>query len=92
MLAVGRGQAGIAEDLTWVQVQRGIGEGLWFRLNPRTGRDVVEGGGEPEVQDVLRTHLRAGMTFYDVGANIGFFSLAAARLVGPERARGGVRG
>ena len=24
------------------------------------------------------------MTFYDVGANIGFFSLMAARLVGPE--------
>jgi FkbM family methyltransferase len=31
----------------------------------------------------LQRHLRPGMTFYDVGANIGFFSLLAARIVGP---------
>jgi FkbM family methyltransferase len=71
------------DSLTWVQVRRGIAEGLWLRLNPRTGRDVMEGGGEPEVQEVLRKRVARGMTFYDVGANIGFFSLAAARLVGP---------
>jgi FkbM family methyltransferase len=71
------------DSLTWVKVRRGIAEGLWLRLNPRTGRDVMEGGGEPEVQEVLRKRVTPGMTFYDVGANIGFFSLAAARLVGP---------
>jgi len=43
---------------------------------------VFEGGGEPEVQAALVKLLRPGMTFYDVGANIGFFSLLAARLVG----------
>jgi FkbM family methyltransferase len=35
------------------------------------------------VQAVLRKYLRPGMTVYDIGANIGFFSLLAARLVGP---------
>jgi predicted methyltransferase len=53
-------------------------------LNPRTGKIYFEGGGEPEVQEALLQHLRPGMTFYDIGANIGFFSLLAARLVGKE--------
>ena len=70
------------EALTWVQVKRGPAQGLWLHLHPRTGALYFEGGGEPEVQEVLLRHLQPGMTFYDVGANIGFFSLLAARLVG----------
>ena len=72
------------DSLAWVQVQRGPAQGLWLRLNPRTGRNYFEGGAEPEVQEALQQHLRPGMTFYDIGANIGFFSLLAARLVGKE--------
>lgn len=72
------------DSLAWVQVQNGPAEGLWLRLNPRTGRSYFEGGGEPEVQEVLREQLRPGMTFCDVGANIGFFTLLAARIVGKE--------
>jgi len=68
--------------LTWVQVRTGPAQGLWLHLNPRTGTSYFNGGGEPEVQQVLQTHLRRGMTFYDVGANIGLFSMIAARLVG----------
>jgi FkbM family methyltransferase len=71
------------DSLAWMQVERGPAAGLWLQLNPRTGRIVLEGGGEPEAQAALVQHLRPGMTFYDVGANIGFFSLLAARLVGP---------
>jgi len=70
--------------LTWVQVQGGAAKGLWLHLNPRTGRAYFEGGGECEVQQALQKHLRPGMTFYDVGANVGFFSLIAARLVGEQ--------
>ena len=72
------------DALVWVQIQHGPSEGLWIRLNPRTGQDVQKGMGEPHVQKALVDHLRPGMTFYDVGANIGFFSLMAARLVGPK--------
>lgn len=72
------------DSLIWVQVRRGLAAGIWLRLNPRTGSDTVEGRGEPEIQNMLREHLAAGMTFYDVGANIGFFSMLAARLVGPS--------
>jgi FkbM family methyltransferase len=72
------------DSLIWVQIQHGPSEGLWIRLNPRTGQNVQKGIGEPQVQKALMDHLRPGMTFYDLGANIGFFSLMAARLVGPE--------
>jgi FkbM family methyltransferase len=70
------------DALTWVQVQRGPAEGIWLHLNPRTGRDYFNGDVEPEVQAILHKYLRPGMTVYDIGANIGFFSLLAARLVG----------
>lgn len=70
------------DSLAWVQVQSGHAQGLWLHLNPRTGTTYFEGGGEPEVQEALQQHLRPGMIFYDVGANIGFFSLLVARLVG----------
>lgn len=69
---------------TWVQVQRGPAAGLWLHLNPRTGRPYFEGQVEPEVQSVLQQQLRPGMVFYDIGANVGFFTILAARLVGPE--------
>jgi FkbM family methyltransferase len=72
------------DSLIWVQVRNGPGRGLWLHLNPRTGKTYFEGGGEPEVQAALEQHLRPGMIFYDVGANIGFFSLLVARLVGKE--------
>jgi FkbM family methyltransferase len=72
------------DSLAWVQVQKGPAQGLRLHLNPRTGKTYFEGGGELEVQNALQQHLRAGMTFYDIGANIGFFSLLAARLVGKE--------
>ncbi|HXN21381.1 MAG TPA: FkbM family methyltransferase [Candidatus Dormibacteraeota bacterium] len=70
------------DSTTWVQVQHGHAAGLWLRLNARTGRSTYEGRSEPEVQRALQEHLRPGMNFYDIGANIGFFSLLAARLVG----------
>jgi FkbM family methyltransferase len=72
------------DSLVWAQVRRGPAAGIWLRLNPRTGGDVLEGTGEPEVQRTLQELIVPGMTFYDVGANIGIFSMLAARLVGPS--------
>lgn len=37
---------------------------------------------EPQVTSFLKQHLHEGMTFVDVGANIGYFTLMAATLVG----------
>ena len=68
--------------LAWAQVQGGPAKGLWLHLNPRTGSLYFAGGCEPAVQEALAEHLRPGMVVADVGANIGFFALLAARLVG----------
>lgn len=43
---------------------------------------ILRGTLEVSVQEALRRTLAPGAVFYDVGANIGFFSLLAARLVG----------
>lgn len=72
------------DSRTWVQVQSGPAKGLWLNLNPRTGKAYFDGGGETEVQAALQKHLRPGMTFYDIGANIGLYSMIAARLVGEQ--------
>jgi FkbM family methyltransferase len=70
------------DSLVWAEIETGPAKGLWMRLNPRTGRSVLNGLGEPLVQDALTKYLLPAMTFYDLGANIGFFSLLGARLVG----------
>jgi FkbM family methyltransferase len=68
----------------WAQIQCGPAKGLWLELNPRTGDGYFRGQAEESVQKLLAERLRPGMVFYDLGANIGLFSLLAARVVGPE--------
>jgi FkbM family methyltransferase len=43
----------------------------------------VEGTYEVENQAILLEHVRPGDVVFDVGANVGFFTLLASRLVGP---------
>jgi FkbM family methyltransferase len=68
----------------WMQVKSGPAEGIWLRLNPRTAGGTINGTGERRELEIVRDHLRPGMTFYDVGANIGIFSMMVARVVGPS--------
>ena len=53
-------------------------------LNDRVGRLMWTGCYEPELVALLRKVLDPGMTFVDVGAHIGYFSLIAAALVGEK--------
>jgi FkbM family methyltransferase len=63
-------------------VESGAAAGL--RMNTSEGKlGYVLGENEPEVQEALEDSLAEGDVFYDIGANIGFFTLVAARLVGP---------
>jgi len=73
---------------SWVKGQdsvilRGAGHGLRFNV-ARSHSAFILGNHEPEVQELLANVLRPGMTYYDVGANVGFFAVIAARLVGPS--------
>lgn len=70
------------DSRVWMQVKRGPAEGIWLRLNPRTAAGTVSGTGERQGLKIVKDHLGSGMTFYDVGANIGIFSMMAARIVG----------
>jgi FkbM family methyltransferase len=71
-----------AQTRIWIRVRKGAARGLWIRVNPRTGRHLYDGTNEPLVQDALTKHLKSGMVFYDLGANLGFFTLIGARSVG----------
>jgi FkbM family methyltransferase len=51
-------------------------------LNDRIGRMMWAGCYERELLTILRHMLTPGMAFVDVGAQIGYFSMAAAALVG----------
>jgi FkbM family methyltransferase len=73
-----------ADEHQWAQIQSGPAKDLWLELNPRTGDGYFRGCAEENVQKLLAGRLRPGMVFYDLGANIGLFSLLAARVVGPE--------
>ncbi len=67
----------------WGRVATGRGKGLWLFLDPRYEQDYARGDYELVVQNILMERLSPGGVFYDVGAHIGFFSLIAARRVGP---------
>jgi FkbM family methyltransferase len=62
-------------------------EGFIIRVDPAdyaVGHTLaLTGSYEPEVSAALRGELTEGATFVDIGANIGWFSLLAASLVGP---------
>lgn len=70
------------DKLEWVQIKAGPAAGLWLKLNPRTGAALCRGEVEQLVQSFVAQNLRTGMIFCDLGANCGFFSVLAARIVG----------
>ena len=65
-----------------VSIPSGEAEGLSFRLG-RASNIWASGRVEAEVQSALRDIVRPGDIFFDVGANVGFFTILGARLVGP---------
>jgi FkbM family methyltransferase len=67
------------------RLSQGSGTGLYFDSGP--GNSAYRtGANELPVQVALARYLRAGDVFYDIGANVGFFTVIGARLVGPTGA------
>jgi FkbM family methyltransferase len=65
------------------RIQRGVGKGLRFNCGSSAAGFLL-GTHDHEVQIALSRFLRPGMTVYDIGANVGFTAVIAARLVGPS--------
>jgi FkbM family methyltransferase len=70
----------------WIRIPGGLGKGLWIYADPRFELGYTNGDHEPWMQDLLESELGPGDCYYDVGAHSGFFSLIAARFVGPSGA------
>jgi len=66
-----------------MRVMRGRMQGARINLGGSYLR-YLKGDAEPEVQEALAELLKPGQTVYDVGANIGFFTILCSRLVGPQ--------
>jgi FkbM family methyltransferase len=73
----------IPERETVITVRSGSGAGLRMPILPRSEKYYWTGVHERHVQKALAELLRPRMTFWDIGAHIGFFSLLASRLVTP---------
>lgn len=76
----------------WLDGERVIATGLAGGVRLASGtppfdhvhaHSILRGTLEPPVQEGLRRTLAPGAVFYDIGANVGFFSLLAAAIVGP---------
>src|SRR5687767_13965292 len=69
-----------------VRIESGLAKGMLFLSSSADDAAFVSGAYESAIQDAIASLLRPGSVFYDVGSNFGFFSLIAARLVGPAGA------
>lgn len=57
---------------------------LGFPPGLPSAESLMQGRFEPEVTRVISSVLELGMTFVDVGANIGYYALLAGRICGPD--------
>lgn len=75
--------SGLARMFSGVrEIRAGAGAGL--KIIPLRGdREITLGIYEAPVAHALTENLRQGGVFYDIGANIGYFTMLAARQVGP---------
>jgi FkbM family methyltransferase len=66
------------------QVVKGnvAGYSLDLDLKDTIQRQIYFGMYEPEVSNLLKNLLRRGSTFFDVGANVGYFTFLASSIVG----------
>ena len=64
------------------KIVRGLASGYWICVSPVDHLGYLLGTTEPHLQRIIREHVAAGDTVYDIGANIGYVSLSLAKSVG----------
>jgi FkbM family methyltransferase len=65
-----------------VEIRHGMAAGLRWQRHHRYVNGYWIGHYELPIQEALKRELKPGHTFFDIGAHAGFFTVAAARLVG----------
>ena len=65
------------------KIVRGLASGYWICVSPVDRLAYLLGTSEPHLQRIIKEHVLAGDTVYDIGANIGYVSLSLAKSVGP---------
>jgi len=74
----------LPDRMETVEIKAGIAKGVKMLLNLREERTLFMGTYEEDVQHCLIKHVKEGMTVFNVGAHIGFFSLGLCCLVGDK--------
>jgi FkbM family methyltransferase len=74
-----------SRPLRWrpIPILSGPGRGLRINLHG-SAVAFATGTAERPMQNALVGELKPGDTFYDIGANVGFVTILAAKLVGPQ--------
>ena len=71
------------DEIVPVKIAAGPLAGIRLELDLRTEKDLWLGTYEPALLEAIEHFVRPDLTVYDVGANIGYVSLALAKAVGP---------
>jgi FkbM family methyltransferase len=72
---------------TWiVSVPSGPLKGLNLEIDLRLERQFLSDRYEPSMVEMMKKLIKPGMTCYDIGAHIGFYSFLMAKLSGPHGA------
>jgi len=74
--------ASLPHGIHEVEIAGGILSGMRMALDLQREKDYWLGTYEPGLEDAARRFVYPGMTVFDVGANIGYISLMAAKLAG----------
>jgi FkbM family methyltransferase len=73
-----------AAGLHRLRVLGGPLRGMYISTPALTRLSFSLGTYQRDVLDVMRRHVKTGMSAYDVGAHMGYFALVLAKLVGPN--------
>lgn len=65
-----------------IEIIEGVGRGLRIKIGS-SNSDYALGKNELPVQKAFLNYVKLNDVVYDIGANIGFFTIIAAKLVGP---------